>query len=49
MKPDVITYVAGYEFKNGSYIASDQYKRYRAALDEIHRLAVKMQRERDAA
>lgn len=45
--PDVITYVAGYEFKNGSYTASDQYKRYRAAVDYIHALAVKMQRERD--
>ena len=36
-----------YEFKDGSYIKSDQYKRYRAAVDEIHLLAVKMQRERD--
>ncbi len=46
MTEDVITYVAGYEFKNGSYTDSDQYKRYRAALEEIHLLAVKLQRER---
>lgn len=37
-----ITYTGDYEFKNGSHIASDQYKGYRSAVDLIHMLACSM-------
>lgn len=39
-----ITWCCGYEFKNGSYLASAQYARYKAALDGIQKLAVRLQK-----
>lgn len=44
---DLLLRAIPYEFKDGSYVKSDQYKRYRAAVDEIHLLAVRLQRERN--
>jgi hypothetical protein len=39
---EAILYVAGYEFKNGCYVQSDQCKAYRAKLDEIHETAMRL-------
>lgn len=39
---DRIEYCCGYEFKNGSYTKSDQYKAYRAKVDAIHAAAIAM-------
>ena len=39
---EAILYVSGYEFKNGSYVQSEQYKAYRAKLDEIHETAMRL-------
>ena len=44
---DRIEYCCGYEFKNGSYTKSDQYKAYRAKVDEIHAHAIRLMRERE--
>ena len=45
---DVITYElgSGLEFKNGSYIKSDQFRAFRQRLDDINALAAKLRRER---
>lgn len=42
-----ITYCCGYEFKNGSYTASDQYKAYRAKVDAIHAQAIALRDKRE--
>lgn len=39
---EAILYVNGYEFKNGSYVKSQQWADYRAKLDEIHETAMRL-------
>lgn len=39
---EALLYVAGFEFKNGCYLKSDQRKAYLAKLDAIHAEAMRL-------